>query len=130
MRRFVQSFAAESMPPGLPEEVAHALPTFPDRYNIARDTVDRHAAERPEAVALIHEDETGRVQRLTFADVRDRSMRLANVLSHLGLSTGDRVAMLLEGQIVKAGSFDEVFATPDPRIKSFYDYNFTQQANA
>src|SRR5215218_5354231 len=40
--------------------------------------------------------------------------------------TGDRVAMLLDGQFVKQGSFDEVFDTKDERIKSFYDYNFIQ----
>jgi phospholipid/cholesterol/gamma-HCH transport system ATP-binding protein len=42
-------------------------------------------------------------------------------------STGDRVAMLLDGTFVKQGSFEEVFATDDERIKSFYDYNFIQQ---
>ncbi len=40
--------------------------------------------------------------------------------------TGDRVAMLLDGTFVKEGSFDEVFATKDERIKPFYDYNFIQ----
>jgi phospholipid/cholesterol/gamma-HCH transport system ATP-binding protein len=41
-------------------------------------------------------------------------------------STGDRVAMLLDGTFVKQGSFEEVFASDDERIKSFYDYNFIQ----
>jgi len=40
--------------------------------------------------------------------------------------TGDRVAMLLDGRFAKHGSFDEVFDTNDPQIKSFYDYNFIQ----
>jgi phospholipid/cholesterol/gamma-HCH transport system ATP-binding protein len=40
--------------------------------------------------------------------------------------TGDRVAMLLDGTFVKEGSFQSVFETTDERIKSFYDYNFTQ----
>ena len=40
--------------------------------------------------------------------------------------TGDRVAMLLDGQFVKQGSFEEVFESKDERIKSFYDYNFIQ----
>jgi phospholipid/cholesterol/gamma-HCH transport system ATP-binding protein len=35
--------------------------------------------------------------------------------------------MLLDGTFVKQGSFEEVFATDDERIKSFYDYNFIQQ---
>lgn len=35
MRRFVQSFSAESLPPEVPREVAQALPACQDRYNIA-----------------------------------------------------------------------------------------------
>ncbi|HVF80850.1 MAG TPA: ATP-binding cassette domain-containing protein [Flavisolibacter sp.] len=41
-------------------------------------------------------------------------------------TTGDRVAMLLDGKFVKEGSFEEVFTTEDEQIKSFYDYNFIQ----
>jgi len=38
--------------------------------------------------------------------------------------TGDKVAMLLDGKFLKQGTFDEVFAHPEERIKGFYDYNF------
>jgi phospholipid/cholesterol/gamma-HCH transport system ATP-binding protein len=39
--------------------------------------------------------------------------------------TGDRMAVLLDGQFDAVGSFEEVFPhAEDPRIKSFYDYNF------
>ncbi|MEB2786950.1 ABC transporter ATP-binding protein [Algoriphagus persicinus] len=39
--------------------------------------------------------------------------------------TGDRVAVLLDGQFDAVGTFDEVFPhAEDKRIKSFYDYNF------
>ena len=41
-------------------------------------------------------------------------------------TTGDRVAMLLDGRFVSQGSFEEVFSSQDERIKSFYDYNFIQ----
>lgn len=41
-------------------------------------------------------------------------------------NTGNRVALLLDGKFQKIGSFEEVFSTDDPRIKSFYDYNFIQ----
>jgi phospholipid/cholesterol/gamma-HCH transport system ATP-binding protein len=40
--------------------------------------------------------------------------------------TGDRVAMLLDGQFQRVGTFEEVFATDDKRVKPFYDYNFTE----
>lgn len=39
-------------------------------------------------------------------------------------TTGDRVAMLLDGKFVKQGTFDEVFSSNEERIKSFYNYNF------
>jgi phospholipid/cholesterol/gamma-HCH transport system ATP-binding protein len=42
-------------------------------------------------------------------------------------ATGDRVAMMIEGKFIRQGSFEEVFATEDKRIKNFYDYNFIQQ---
>ncbi len=39
-------------------------------------------------------------------------------------TTGDRVAILLDGKFSAQGKFQEVFSLPDERIKSFYDYNF------
>lgn len=42
-------------------------------------------------------------------------------------STGDRLAMMIDGRFIREGIFEEVFATDDKRIKSFYDYNFIQQ---
>jgi len=39
-------------------------------------------------------------------------------------AVGDRVVMLLEGQFQRQGTFAEVFATNDERVKAFYDYNF------
>lgn len=38
--------------------------------------------------------------------------------------TGDRIAMLLDGQFQRTGTFDEVFDTDDSRVKPFFDYNF------
>jgi phospholipid/cholesterol/gamma-HCH transport system ATP-binding protein len=43
--------------------------------------------------------------------------------------TGDRVAMLFEGVVLRVGEFERVFDTEDPRIRSFYDYNFIERAN-
>jgi phospholipid/cholesterol/gamma-HCH transport system ATP-binding protein len=45
--------------------------------------------------------------------------------------TGDRVAMLLDGQFVKIGKFEEIFDPKsfqenDEQIKSFFNYNFIQ----
>jgi len=38
--------------------------------------------------------------------------------------TGDRIAMLLDGQFQREGSFEQVFDTNDERVKPFFDYNF------
>ncbi|MEO8108849.1 MAG: ATP-binding cassette domain-containing protein [Ginsengibacter sp.] len=42
-------------------------------------------------------------------------------------STGDKVAMMFEGKFIKQGTFEEVFASDDERIKNFYNYNFINQ---
>ncbi len=39
-------------------------------------------------------------------------------------STGDRVAMLIDGKFIKEGTFEDVFNSDDERIASFYNYNF------
>lgn len=41
-------------------------------------------------------------------------------------TTGDRIAMLLDGQFQRVGSFDEVFDTEDKRIKPFFEYKFVE----
>lgn len=40
-------------------------------------------------------------------------------------TVGDRVAILLDGKFLATGTFEEVFAKEEPRIQSFYNYNFT-----
>jgi phospholipid/cholesterol/gamma-HCH transport system ATP-binding protein len=39
-------------------------------------------------------------------------------------TTGDRVAIMMDGKFFREGSFEEVFDTDEERVKSFYDYNF------
>lgn len=39
-------------------------------------------------------------------------------------STGNRLAVLLDGKFLHVGTFEEVFENQDERIKNFYDYNF------
>ncbi len=40
-------------------------------------------------------------------------------------TVGDRVAILLDGKFLATGTFEEVFTKEEPRIQSFYNYNFT-----
>ncbi len=39
-------------------------------------------------------------------------------------STANRVAVLLDGKFFITGSFNEVFSSTEPSIKTFHDYNF------
>ncbi len=41
-------------------------------------------------------------------------------------TTGNRIAILMEGQFLKVGKFKEVFDTENEQIKGFFNYNFIQ----
>jgi acetyl-CoA synthetase len=68
--------------------------TLPATYNIAVDVCDRHAGDRTR-LAMIYEDEAGRVSEHTFAEFRSRSNQFARVLARLGIARGDRVGIVL-----------------------------------
>jgi phospholipid/cholesterol/gamma-HCH transport system ATP-binding protein len=62
-------------------------------------------------------------------EVQERYKTSSIIITHdmtCAKSTGDRIAILLDGQFQRQGSFDEVFDTDDARVKPFYDYNFIQ----
>jgi acetyl-CoA synthetase len=74
----------------------------PERYNIAADVCDKHPRDKP---AMIHEDPTGTVRRITWGELQDDSNRFANVLAAHGVGRGDRVAMLLPPTPETAAAF-------------------------
>ena len=90
---------------------------------------------RPEI--MLYDEPTAGLDPITSIDINNlinevqhRYHTSSIIITHdltCAKTTGDRVAMLLDGKFVKQGSFDEVFASNDERIKSFYDYNFIQQ---
>lgn len=65
---------------------------IPPDFNIAEACCRRHA---PGDVALLWEDEAGRSLQLTFGELVRLSSRLSNALEALGVSRGDRVAIVL-----------------------------------
>ncbi len=67
---------------------------IPEYYNIGVDICDKWAVERYR-LALIYEDEEGRVEKFTFWDLKGLSNRLANALRAYGIERGDRVGILL-----------------------------------
>ncbi|GAB2709653.1 acetyl-CoA synthetase [Microbacterium marinum] len=64
--------------------------------NVAYNCLDRHVeAGHGDRVALLWEGEPGDQRRVTYAELTDEVKRLANVLSDLGVSAGDRVAIYM-----------------------------------
>jgi len=60
-------------------------------------------------------------------EVQERYKTSSIIITHdltCAKATGDRIAMLLDGQFQRVGTFEEVFDTDDERVKPFYDYNF------
>jgi acetyl-CoA synthetase len=63
--------------------------------NLAHNCVDRWAERTPHAAAVIWEGEEGHVRRVTYAELRELSDRLANGLVSLGIGKGDAVGIFL-----------------------------------
>src|SRR5438034_6795917 len=109
------------------ERAAPAAPvvTVPDSFNIADYLVDRHVREgRGSRTAILCGDES-----VTYAQVADRSSRLANGLRSLGLRREERVMLLLLDTPAFVYSFfgaQKVGAVPiptNPLLKS-QDYRY------
>lgn len=67
---------------------------LPERYNIAWDVCDRHAAD-PSLTALIHPQPDGHVARYSFRQIQQHANQFANLLRHLGVAMGERVMIYL-----------------------------------
>lgn len=62
-------------------------------------------------------------------EVQEKFQTTSIIITHdltCAKETGDRIAMLLDGQFELQGTFDEIFTSKDERVQSFYNYNFTQ----
>jgi phospholipid/cholesterol/gamma-HCH transport system ATP-binding protein len=90
---------------------------------------------RPEI--MLYDEPTAGLDPITSGEINDLINQVQEnyhtssiIITHdltCARHTGDRVAMLLDGRVLRIGSFDDVFDTDDPRIKSFHDYNFTRR---
>ncbi len=81
------------------DEAARWLEGLPHGgLNIAHEAVDRHAASRPDRIALRFLGKQGVDRELTYAQLADLSSRFANVLDSLGVAAGDRVFGLMGRQ--------------------------------
>jgi len=75
------------------------VPQTEPYYNFARDVIDVWAANSPDKRAMLWIDDHGTERDISFADVRDRSCQVANMLSAAGVKRGDTVIVILSRQL-------------------------------
>ncbi|NID11744.1 ABC transporter ATP-binding protein [Fibrivirga algicola] len=85
---------------------------------------------------MLYDEPTAGLDPITCTDinnlineVQERHGASSIIITHdltCAKTVGDRIAMLFDGQFQRVGTFDEVFATDDERVKQFYHYNFTE----
>ena len=90
---------------------------------------------RPEI--MLYDEPTAGLDPLTSGEINDLIVQVqetfhttAIIITHdltCAKATGDRTAMLLDGRMTGGGTFEELSASDDPRIRAFYDYNFARQ---
>lgn len=117
---------------GLPQTI-NQMPSELSGGQKKRIGVARTLILKPEI--MLYDEPTAGLDPITCRDinslileVRERYKTSSIVITHdlaCAKQTGDRMAVLLDGQFKAVGSFEEVFPeATDERIKSFYDYNF------
>jgi phospholipid/cholesterol/gamma-HCH transport system ATP-binding protein len=90
---------------------------------------------RPEI--MLYDEPTAGLDPTTAREINDLILQVQKnygtssiIITHdltSAYAVHDRVAMLYDGVVLHIGTFDEVFDTDDPRMRSFYDYNFIQR---
>ncbi len=85
---------------------------------------------------MLYDEPTSGLDPVTSADINELINEVQQkyntssvIITHdltCAKTTGNRVAMLLDGRFLKVGKFDDVFNTDDEQVKSFYNYNFIQ----
>jgi phospholipid/cholesterol/gamma-HCH transport system ATP-binding protein len=115
-------------------ETIHQMPSELSGGQKKRIGIARTLILRPEI--MLYDEPTAGLDPITSIEINNLINRVREqfhtssiIITHdltCAKTTGDRVAMLLDGTFVRQGSFEEVFATDDERIQSFYNYNFIQ----
>jgi acetyl-CoA synthetase len=83
--------------------------SIPPHYNIGVDVCDRWAITEPDRPAIFEVAPDGAVKTATYGQIRDASNQLANALRALGITRGDRIAILLPQAIEVAQTHMAVY---------------------
>ena len=100
------------------------------RVGIARTLILRPAI-------MLYDEPTAGLDPVTSAEINELILQVQQnyhtasiIITHdltCAKVTGQRVAMLIDGVMLRVGKFDDVFDTDDPKVKGFYDYNFIKE---
>jgi phospholipid/cholesterol/gamma-HCH transport system ATP-binding protein len=84
---------------------------------------------------MLYDEPTSGLDPVTSADINELIIEVQEkyntssvIITHdltCAKTTGNRIAILLEGKFQRVGKFDEVFDSDNEEVKSFYNYNFT-----
>ena len=126
--RVVEALEAVGLRQAIDQMPAELSGGMRKRIGIARTLI-----LRPEI--MLYDEPTAGLDPITSTEinnlinqVREQFSTSSIIITHdltCARMTGNRIAMLLDGQFQREGEFEEVFATQDRRVRDFYDYNFT-----
>ena len=113
-------------------QTKHQMPSELSGGQRKRIGIARTLILRPEI--MLYDEPTAGLDPITCIEINNLINRVQQdfktssiIITHdltCAKTTGDRVAMLLDGKFVKQGTFDEVFDSNEERIRGFYNYNF------
>ena len=69
---------------------------IPANFNYAYDVVDQIAAATPDRTAIVWCNEQGESKKISFAEVKEYSDRMAGFLKRVGIEKGDAVMLILK----------------------------------
>ena len=118
---------------GLREKI-NEMPSELSGGQIKRIGIARTLIIRPEI--MLYDEPTAGLDPITCTEINQlinevqcRYNTTSIIITHdltCAKTTGNRIALLQDGNFIRMGSFTDVFDPGDDRVKSFYDYNFIQ----
>ncbi len=116
----------------------HQMPSELSGGQRKRIGIARTLILRPEI--MLYDEPTAGLDPETCAEINELINQVQQdyktssiIITHdltCAFDTGDRVAMLVDGSVLRQGTFAEVFDTEDPRVQAFHRYNFIERGRS